>query len=210
MHDTALIAGESFFKVYGKPGMKVADIGGLDVNGSLKPACLKASMEYICVDIEKHPSVDIVIKPGDKLPFENQSIDLIVSTSCLEHDPCFWLTFKEITRVIKPNGHIYLNVPSNGVYHKHPDDNWRFNPGAAQALAYWSGIQIANEEVFPVCVIESFNILPLKDIWTDFVAVFGRTDVPEKEIVLSDVVKKTNGKLKQALRARNVKIEIKM
>lgn len=51
-------------------------------------------MKYICLDIEKYDSTNIVIKPCDKFPFENGSIDLIVFTSCFERDPCFWLTFK--------------------------------------------------------------------------------------------------------------------
>jgi hypothetical protein len=33
--------------------------------------------------MEEHSSVDIVEKPGEKFPFEDGSIDLIVSSSCL-------------------------------------------------------------------------------------------------------------------------------
>ena len=95
MHDTAMMSGALFGKVYGKEGMKVLDVGGLDVNGSLrKPFELLLKIKYTSLDIEEHPSVDVVMKPGDVFPFPDESFDLIVSTSCFEHDPCFWMFVK--------------------------------------------------------------------------------------------------------------------
>ncbi len=41
-------------------------------------------MNFLCIDIEPDISVDIVVSPGEKLPFKDGSIDLIVSTSCFE------------------------------------------------------------------------------------------------------------------------------
>jgi hypothetical protein len=181
MHFTSLISGESFSETYGKEGYIVVDIGGKDVNGSLRKFFEERGMKYICVDIEEHPSVDVVIKPSDKLPFENGSVDLIVSTSCFEHDPCFWLTFKEMSRIVKK--YIYINAPTNGYYHGYPGDNWRFYSSAGQALAYWSGIKFNGEELFPMKVVETFHIMPKNDIWMDFVCVWERTDIPETEIV---------------------------
>jgi SAM-dependent methyltransferase len=199
MHDTSLISGKLFAENYGENNLIVVDIGGRDVNGSLRSFFEEKGMKYICVDMETHQSVDIVINPGDKLPFENQSIDLIVSTSCFEHDPCFWMTFKEMSRIIKMNGYIYINAPSNGVYHRYPGDNWRFYSDAGQALAYWSGVQISNEIVFPVKVIETFHIIPLNDIWMDFICIWQRTEIKEKEITISDEINNKIGRLEQAL-----------
>ena len=187
MHDTSLYSGKYFAEVYGSPGLTVVDIGGQDVNGSLKEYF--NGMNYICVDITPHPSVDIVIEPGKKLPFETGTVDLIVSTSCFEHDPCFWITFKEMCRILKPDGYIYINAPGNGEYHKHPGDNWRFYPDAGQALAYWSSYQMNDEPVFSVKVKETFYIYPRDDKWKDFVCVFQRTDEKQTEIVLSDSIK---------------------
>jgi hypothetical protein len=36
MHETALISGKSFAETYGKKNYTVVDIGGLDINGSLR------------------------------------------------------------------------------------------------------------------------------------------------------------------------------
>jgi len=195
MHYTSLKSGEAFSETYGKDGYIILDIGGKNVNGSLRSFFTEKNMEYICVDMEADESVDIVVKPCSKFPFDNSSIDLIVSTSCFEHDPCFWLTFKEMTRVIKPNGYIYINAPTSGFYHCYPGDNWRFYSDAGQALAFWSGIQISNEDIFPVKVIETFNILG--DAWNDFVCVWQRTENKETNITISSEILNTIGILEK-------------
>lgn len=203
MHDTSLIAGKIFAENYGGINKIILDVGGKNVNGSLRQFFEKLGMKYICLDIEEHSSVDVVIKPGNKLPFDNGSIDLIVSTSCFEHDPCFWLTFKEMTRIIKLDGFIYVNCPTNGPYHRYPGDNWRFYSDAGQALAYYSGFQFENEEVFPVKVVETFHILPSKDIWIDFVCVWQRVNIKETEIIVSKSISQNIGKMEKALNNNN-------
>jgi len=179
MHYTSLVSGKSFSESYGIKNGLVIDIGGRDVNGSLRSFFEEKGMVFLCIDMESHDSVDIVIPPGQQLPFEDGSVDLIVSTSCFEHDPCFWLTFREMTRIIKPSGYIYVNAPTNGPYHTYPGDNWRFYSDAGQALAFWSGKQISNEPIYPVKVIETFNILG--DCWNDFVCVWKRVNIEDKE-----------------------------
>jgi SAM-dependent methyltransferase len=205
MHDTALIAGASFAKLYGKAGNTVVDVGGQDVNGSLRKFFEDMGIKYICVDIVAHPSVDIVVKPGEKLPFETGSIDLIVSTSCFEHDPCFWMTFKEMCRIVKLGGFIYVNAPSNGIYHEYPGDNWRFYSDAGQALAYWSGYQVADEVVYPVKVCETFHVFPMRDIWTDFVCVWERVNDKETEITVPKDLLQSIGSLEKYLRDNHVR-----
>jgi predicted SAM-dependent methyltransferase len=147
--------------------------------------------------MEADASVDIVIPPGEKLPFEDGSVDLIVSTSCFEHDPCFWLTFKEMTRIIKPSG--YINAPTTGPYHTYPGDNWRFYSDAGQALAYWSGKQISNETIYPVKVVETFNVLG--NVFNDFVCVWQRVNVEniEKCITVHNEIINNIGILEQTI-----------
>jgi SAM-dependent methyltransferase len=203
MHDTASKSGELFAKSYGDVNKVVVDIGGKNVNGTLRHFFECLGMKYICVDIEAHSSVDIVVKPGHKLPFDNGSIDLIVSTSCFEHDPCFWITFKEMTRITKLGGFIYVNAPSNGLYHRYPGDNWRFYSDAGQALSYWSSYQNSDEEVFPVKVVETFHILPKRDIWIDFVCIWERVDEKQTDIVVSKNILENMGILEKSLNNNN-------
>lgn len=203
MHVTALISGACFAKMYGGANKIVVDIGGRNVNGSLRTYFENFGMKYICVDMEQHPSVDIVVKPGEKLPFEDGSIDLVISTSCFEHDPCFWITFKEMTRIINLGGYIYVNAPSNGSYHCYPGDNWRFYSDAGQSLAYWSCFQFANEPIFPVKVVETFHILPKHDIWMDFVCVWQRVEEKQTDIVVPTTISQNIGILQKTLNDNN-------
>jgi len=198
MHDTSMLGGSLFGKVYGKEGMKVLDVGGADVFGSLREPLQKEGLEYISIDIEQGKGVDIVYKPGDPFPFPDGHFDLIVTTSCFEHDPCFWMTFREMGRVLKQDGYIYMNAPSQGYYHGFPGDNWRFYSDAGQALAYWSG-RVVDGTCYPVTVEETFHIMPLKDIWIDFVCVWRRCDKKEDTILVSDEIRNKHGPLQLAL-----------
>jgi len=65
MHNSALISGNAFAEAYGIKDGIVVDIGGRNVNGSLKSAF--EDMKFICVDI--------IVEPGEKLPFEDESVD---------------------------------------------------------------------------------------------------------------------------------------
>jgi len=204
MHDTALIGGALFGKVYGKPGMKVLDVGGQDVNGSLRePLIQLCGLEYISMDIEEAKGVDLICKPGEPFPFPDGHFDLVVSTSCFEHDPCFWMTFREICRVTKQNGYIYVNAPSQGSYHAFPGDNWRFYSDAGQALAYWSGKTI-DGTCYPVTIQETFHIFPVKDIWVDFVCVWRRCETKETHITVKEIIRNTIGPLREALTQNNI------
>lgn len=157
MHESSLIALKSFALAYGGTEKVVVDLGGFDCWGiNLRDFFKENKMKYISVDLESHYSVDIVVKPGEKLPFEDQSVDMVVSTSCFEHDPIFWMTFKEMCRIVKPDGFIYINAPSNGDYHCFPGDNWRFYLDAGQALAYWSGVKISMNLYFLLVLLKLF------------------------------------------------------
>jgi hypothetical protein len=70
-------------------------------------------------------------------------------------------------RVLKPTGLFYLNVPSNGDFHRWPVDCWRFYPDSGNALVTW-----AKRNGLNVALLESFVGKQKQDIWNDFVAVF--------------------------------------
>lgn len=206
MHDTAYISAKLFCLTYCKPGQTVIDHGGLNVNGSLRDFFEQYGVKYICVDITKHPSVDFVINPCEKLPFEDGTIDHIISSSCFEHNPCFWITFKEMARVLKMNGCIYVNAPSNGVYHTYPGDNWRFYPDSAQSLAYWSCYKYSNENIYPVKVKETFHIKPINDIWVDFVCIWERTDETTDIFINENHILLNKGLLEKALNNNGINV----
>lgn len=172
MHDTAMIFGERFFKTYvGERAARIADIGAQDVNGSLRSVA-PADADYIGVDFVAGKGVDIVLDDPYQLPFEKESLDVVVSSSCFEHSEFFWLLFLEVLRVLKPDGLFYLNAPSNGVFHRYPTDCWRFYPDSGVALAKWG-----KRNGFEPAVLESFTGWQRQDVWNDFVCVFVKDEV---------------------------------
>ena len=60
MHDTSLISGRAFTESYGIPNGLVVDIGGRNVNGSLRSFFETKGMKFVCIDMEANSSVDIV------------------------------------------------------------------------------------------------------------------------------------------------------
>ncbi|MBF8964586.1 class I SAM-dependent methyltransferase [Pontibacter sp. FD36] len=53
----------------------------------------------------------------DSLPFEDQSIDIVIANQILEHTKeIFWI-FHEVTRVLKPGGKFIVGVPNLASFH---------------------------------------------------------------------------------------------
>jgi SAM-dependent methyltransferase len=168
MHTTAMGNGKLFFETYVAPlgDVSVVDIGAQDVNGSLREVC-PAHARYIGVDFAQGKGVDVVLTDPYTLPFETDSVDVVVSSSCFEHSEMFWLVFTEILRILRPGGLFYLNVPSNGMFHRYPVDCWRFYPDSGKALLTW-----ARRCGFRPALLESFISHQERELWNDFVAVF--------------------------------------
>jgi SAM-dependent methyltransferase len=70
-------------------------------------------------------------------------------------------------RVLKPHGLLYINVPSNGDFHRYPVDCWRFYPDSGRALVTW-----ARRNGLRPLMLESFVRAQHVDLWNDYVAVF--------------------------------------
>lgn len=78
---------------------KKCDVYGVDISQQLIDTCMKKGLENVwCVD-------------ADKLPFEDNTFDVVTLMEVLEHfdDPIPCL--KEIRRVLKPNGHFLGTCP---------------------------------------------------------------------------------------------------
>lgn len=168
MHDTALEFGKMFFDTYidKAENLVIVDVGAQDVNGSLRSVA-PINNQYIGVDFAEGAGVDLVINDPYSLPFEDNSVDVCVCSSCFEHSDFFWLLFNEIQRILHPSGIFYLNIPSNGNFHRFPVDCWRFYPDSGIALQNW-----ARRSGYGTVLLESFIGKQKDDVWNDFVAVF--------------------------------------
>lgn len=172
MHPTAMQNCRDFFQCYaphierGDEPVKVIEIGSQDVNGSLRSVCPEG-FAYTGVDFVEGRGVDVVLQDPYALPFADASADIVLASSVFEHSEMFWLLFLEVMRIIKPAGLFYLNVPSNGDFHRWPVDCWRFYPDSGNALVTW-----ARRNGMRPALIESYTSLQHDDQWNDFVAVF--------------------------------------
>lgn len=171
MHASAMLNFEWFVKTYlgnfdHDNSTWIVEIGSQDVNGSLKQA-IPPDLRYTGVDFVPGRNVDVVLDDAYQLPFESDSVDVIVSSSCFEHSEMFWLSFLEIIRCLKDKGLFYLQVPSNGSFHRFPVDCWRFYPDSGRALASW-----ARRNSYNTTLLESYTSNQFDGEWNDFVAVF--------------------------------------
>jgi cephalosporin hydroxylase len=158
--------------------LNILDIGSYDVNGSYKPLLQQPNWHYTGVDLTAGPNVDLVLASPYRLPLPDASVDLIVSGQAFEHIEFFWLTWMEMVRVLKPNGMIFLLVPSRGPEHRYPVDCWRFYPDSCRALASYGKLTM---------VEASTDWEPHSDagsaLWGDTVGVFRK---PRTSLVPAD------------------------
>lgn len=101
---------------------RVVDLGAMNVNGSYREL-FGPCAEYIGVDLEPGPGVDLVLSDIYTLPFEDNSVDLVLSGQMLEHCGQFWRVFSEISRVLKPEGLVIAIAPSSGPVHRKDGPN---------------------------------------------------------------------------------------
>lgn len=124
------------------PG-KVIDLGAMNVNGSYREL-FAAGVDYVGVDLEPGPGVDVVLSDVYHLPFDDESADVVISGQMLEHCGHFWRVFSEISRILKPEGLAFMIAPSAGPVHRYPVDCYRFYPDSYQALADWARLRLVH------------------------------------------------------------------
>ena len=168
MHHTALQYAKFFVQKYLEDlplGSIVIDFGAYSVNGDLRKI-FEPDFKYIGIDQSDGPNVDVVCN-NRSTPFPDEYADVIVSSSCFEHDDCFWMTFLEMSRILKPGGYIYINAPSAGEYHGHPGDCWRFYKDSWMALQKW-----AKEHGYSLFLLESTIDNTSDNQWKDSIGIF--------------------------------------
>lgn len=124
----------------------ILDVGGrsLDIsnkNRSYNEIFKDIAKHFYIADIHNGPGVTHVMQGPYLLPFEDNSIDLVVSGQTLEHIKNPFRSVAEMFRVLKPGGYIALIAPSAGPKHDNPDC-WRIMDDGFKAIAEEVGITI--------------------------------------------------------------------
>lgn len=178
MHDTSFENLELFSKTYlsSKTSLKVIDVGSRlrTPEKIVEWKKILGDVDYIGVDLVSGENVDIILKNPYEYPFEDESIDVIIANSIFEHSEFFWQLFLELVRILKPNGLLYINAPSNGDFHRGPFnqdvlvDVYRFYPDSGKALQKWGNYSGFKDLI----LLESYIFNRRSKNWNDFVSVF--------------------------------------
>ncbi len=83
-----------------------AELWAVEVHPPSRAKLRKLGVNVVALDLEK-----------DALPFADNSVDVIIANQILEHvKEVFWI-FHEISRVLRPGGHLILGVPNLASLH---------------------------------------------------------------------------------------------
>jgi SAM-dependent methyltransferase len=142
----------------------VIEMGSRDVHGSYRPLFSDDNFAYVGYDVEPGDGVDILLFDPYHIPLPDASVDVVLCGQLFQRCEQFWRTFKEMMRVLRRNGHLFLITPSAGPTQPRPIDCYRFYPDAYYGLAHYAGCQLVDvwhDDRGP---------------WNDLVGVFRRRD----------------------------------
>jgi len=158
----------------------VLEIGAKDYGNTQDFRSLYAGNEYRGVDLEAGPGVDAVVDLATGLgPLPEGHFALAICCSVLEHTPRPWVMAANITRLVRPQGWLYVAVPWVWRYHPYPDDYFRFSHRAIEALfpAFdWSDIVYSTN-----LATEAFAVAPGTGGFDDRLAVFVDTPAGKRK-----------------------------
>ena len=117
-----------------EPGAVIIDIGSKDARGAYAFGTPPQNSKIVCVDLEAGPGVDLVADAHDMHMVQNDSIDCVITVSTLEHVRYPQKVVKEILRILKPGGVLYVSVPFIFPFHSDPHDNYRFSCDGVRIL----------------------------------------------------------------------------
>jgi SAM-dependent methyltransferase len=95
---------------------------------------------YVGVDLPGNPySPPDLEWDGATLPRPDASVDSVLLTEVLEHCPEPGAVLKEVWRVLRPGGFLFMTVPFIWPMHAIPHDEYRFTPFALERLLKGAG-----------------------------------------------------------------------
>lgn len=175
---------------------RVLDIGSRRVGkGHLTHPSLFTDydVDYVGADIVAGPNVDVVMRKPYRLPLKSNSVDVVMTNQAFEHIAFPWASLLEMSRVVKPNGYIFVVAPSRG--HRHGiTDCWRYYPDSMRALAGFARLNVVESYVDMPPTLPHKQRLNYREIdserayWGDAVGVFRKPARPSKLVRLAGEV----------------------
>lgn len=114
--------------------LRILEVGSKLANFRLllRDHLISRNWEFVGLDLIAGRNVDVVSEEPYKYPFEDNSFDVVLSGSTLEHveDTHKWI--REVARVT--NDLVWILVPNFCKEHRHPVDCWRILPDGMRFL----------------------------------------------------------------------------
>jgi SAM-dependent methyltransferase len=120
--------------------------------------------QYINVDDDcKITFTDLVPSDGvtvvdvqERLPFEDNSFDMVLAFHLFEHVYDYHTSVNEIFRILKPGGKFIISMPFMHKYHADPDDYYRFTDSAIVRIWEEGGLNCSTVEYVGEGIYTSF------------------------------------------------------
>lgn len=132
--------------------LKVLDIGSMIVKRQGRIGTYRdvfSGHDYIGADLADGPNVDLVLAEEYKLPFPDETFDVVISGQLFEHLKFPWIMIEEMARVTKKGGHVCVIAPFIVHVHYYPLDCYRFLPQGLSALAEYAKLETLWTKVSP-------------------------------------------------------------
>lgn len=157
----------------------ILEIGSKDYGSTVPFRDHIRHREYIGLDMAPGPGVDVVGDLcRDLCGLKEGHFELIICCSVLEHVEKPWIMARNIVRLTKPNGRVYMSVPWVWRYHPYPDDYFRFS---------WRGVESLFDELIwkhryysTNLIGELVEISDAQNDWDERMAMFAEVDSGEK------------------------------
>lgn len=114
--------------------LDVLDVGSLDVNGTYRPLVEGRGWRYVGIDTCPGPNVDLVASDPFCYPLPDESFDVVISGSTMEHVTAVWRWIPELVRVLRPGGWLVIITHWQFIEHRYPVDCWRILPDGMRFL----------------------------------------------------------------------------
>jgi SAM-dependent methyltransferase len=117
----------------------------LDVGCGRRPyekTFFSGASKYIGTDYLSDRSRPDVISSALQIPFKDATFDTVVSTEVLEHVPEPLRVMREMSRILKPKGHLVLTTPMYWPRHEVPYDFFRYPYDGILYLVKESGLEL--------------------------------------------------------------------
>jgi SAM-dependent methyltransferase len=119
----------------------------LDGGRGLNVGCGDTRLDprMVNVDLAATPAVTL-LADALALPFAGGCFSLIISQETVEHVPDSFQAVREMARVLRPGGALYLQAPFIIGYHPGPEDYWRFSRAGMRRLVEQAGLDCLRVE----------------------------------------------------------------